>query len=171
MNCQRQTFKKSFIICSGLSALRTGPGSHTPPVTETPERLRMAATPVQVPMEVPGQGQGETAPSALAPGTQAVTEEAVGERGEEIMEDRGIIREPRGSGVEPREEEEVRTDRVGELHLAGTKSTTTASRTLLRRHRQERSFRHQGLCQETTTTATTGLAATTAVTPVDNVQV
>ena len=141
-------------------------------MTETPERLRMAAIPVQVPMEAPGQGQGETAPSALAPGTQAVTEEAVGEPGEEIMEDRGIIREPRGSGVEPREEgEEVRTDRVEELHLAGTKSTTTASRTRLRRHRQERSFRHQELCQETTATAITGLAATTAVTPVDSVQV
>merc|ERR1711976_775971 len=47
--------------------------------------------------------------------------------------------------------------------------TTTASRTLPRRHRQERSSRHQELCQETKT-ATTGLAATTAVTPVDNVQ-
>ena len=139
-------------------------------MTETPERLRMAAIPVQVPMEVPGQGQGETAPSALAPGTQEVTEGAVGEQGEGATEDRGIIREPRGSGVEPREEgEEVRTDRVEELHLAGTKSTTTASRTLRRRHRQERSFRHQELCQETTTI--TGLAATTAVTPVDSVQV
>ena len=133
-------------------------------MTETPGRLRMAAIPVQVPMEVPGQGQGETAPSALAPGTQEVTEGAVGERGEEIMEDRGIIREPR-------EVEEVKTDRVEELHLAGTKSTTTASRTLLRRHRQEKSFRHQELCQETTTTAITGLAATTAVTPADSVQV
>ena len=140
-------------------------------MTGTPERLRMVAIPVQAPMEVRGQGQGETAPSVLAPGTLAVTEEAVGERGEEIMEDRGIIREPRGSGVEPREEEgEVRTDRVEELHHEGTKSTTTASRTLLRRHRQEKSSRHQELCQETTT-AVTGLAATTAVTPVDNVQV
>ena len=131
-------------------------------MTETPERLRMAAIPVQDPMEAPGQGQGETAPSVLAPGTRAVTEEAVEERGEGIMEDRGIIREPRGG--------EVRTDRVEELRLAETKSTTTASRTLPRRHRQEKSSRHQELCQETTT-AITGLAATTAVTPVDSVQV
>ena len=137
-------------------------------MTETPERLRMAAIPVQDPMEALGQGRGETAPSMLAPGTLAVTEEAAGERGEAIMEDRGIIREPRGSGVEPREEEgEVRTDRVEELHLAGTKSTTTASRTLPRRHRQEKSSRHQELCQETTT-AITGLAAATTV---GNVQV
>ena len=138
-------------------------------MTETPERLRMAAIPVLDPMEAPGQGQGETAPSVLAPGTRAVTEEAVEERGEGIMEDRGIIREPRGSGVEPREEE-VRTDRVEARRHEGTKSTTTASRTLPRRHRQEKSSRHQELCQETTT-AITGLAATTAVTPVDNVQV
>ena len=82
-----------------------------------------------------------------------------------------LAHQPRGLGVEPREEE-ARTDRVEELHLAGTKSTITASRTLPRRHRQEKSFRHQELCQETTTTtAITGLAATTAVTPVDSVQV
>ena len=137
-------------------------------MTETPERLRMAAIPVQDPMEAPGQGQGETALSALAPGTRAVTGEAVGERGEGIMEDRGIIREPRGSGVEPREEEvEVRTDKAEERRQEGTKSTTTASRTLPRRHRQEKSSRHQELCQETTT-AITGLAAATTV---GNVQV
>ena len=176
---------------SGLSALRTGPGSHIPPVRETPGRLRTAAIPVQDPTEAPGhdRGQGETAPSVRAPGIQegtgAVREEAAGERGEGAMEDRGTMEEDRatmeeqrGAVVEPGEAmeaetrlEEVRTDRAEAGHHAGTKSTTTASRTLPRRHRQERSSRHQELCQETTT-ATTGLAATTTVLiPVGSVQV
>merc|ERR1711976_1882 len=59
-------------------------------------------------------------------------------------------------------EAEVRTDRVEARRHEGTKSTTTASRTLPRRHRQEKSSRHQELCQETTT-AITGLAAATTV--------
>merc|ERR1719232_2122443 len=88
------------------------------------------------------------------------------------------MEEQRGAVVEPGEAmeaetrlEEVRTDRTEAGHPAGTKSTTTASRTLPRRHRQERSSRHQELCQETTT-ATTGLATTTTVMiPVGSVQV
>merc|ERR1719350_129187 len=93
-----------------------------------------------------------------------------------MEEDRATMEEQRGAVVEPGEAveaetrlEEVRTDRAEAGHHAGTKSTTTASRTLPRRHRQERSSRHQELCQETTTT---GLAATTTVMiPVGNVQV
>ena len=153
---------------------------------ETPERLRTAAIPVQDLTEAPGhdRGQGETAPSVLAPGirevTGAVRAEAAGERGEGAMEEaRRITREQRGSVVEPGEAmgaetrlEEVRTDRAEAGHHAGTKSTTTASRTLHRRHRQERSSRHQELCQETTT-AITGLATTTTTVmiPVGSVQV
>merc|ERR1719350_2729626 len=96
-----------------------------------------------------------------------------------MEEDRGTMEEQRGAVVEPGEAMEaetrlevVRTDRAEAGHHAGTKSTTTASRTLPRRHRQERSSRHQELCQETIT-ATTGLATTTTTVmiPVGNVQV
>merc|ERR1719350_1756094 len=96
-----------------------------------------------------------------------------------MEEDRATMEEQRGAVVEPGEAmeaetrlEEVRTDRAEAGHHAGIKSTTTASRTLPRRHRQERSSRHQELCQETIT-ATTGLAATTTTVmiPVGSVQV
>ena len=118
---------------------------------ETQERLRMAAIPVLDLMELRDQDQEVTAPSVPGPGTQgaagAVQAEAVGGPGEAAEVARGIMEEQAGEAMEAEA-------RLKEGHLEGTKLTTTASRTLLRRHRQGRSSRHQELCRATTTTTT-----------------
>ena len=120
---------------------------------ETPERLRMAAIPVLDLMELRDQDQAVTAPSVPGPGTQgaagAVQAEAVGGPGEAEEVARGIMEEQAGEAMEAEA-------RLEEGHLEGTKLTTTASRTLLRRHRLGKSSRHQELCRATTKTTTTG---------------
>ena len=140
---------------------------------ETPGRPRTAAIPVLDPMELRAPDPGVTAPSAPGPGTTgSAGAEAVGgpgEAAEGVMEAEvpmeaieGAIEEAMEGVMEAMEGAiEARLEEEG--HQEGTKSTTTASRALLRRPRPGRSSRHQELCQATTTTTVTGSTATTTV--------